>query len=456
MNYKKPVLFLCLLLSVCLTACRSDKSKNMSVGVTDVPGVTDAVTPTESAFPTGEDPSPHVVWAVHFTVDIPEEAQVVVQRFLKEKGIDCRVDFLPTSYLVGDEYTDWLAQQKEEGTVPDILSACVWESGVIEASAFVEKEFIPLKEYLDTEEGRKLRGSFSEVEWERTVVNGEIYTVPERTFPEPDRVCLYVNNRYWNVFEEMYDGTYASLRAVCEALPDPHPVITSMRPGKSLLTSLEGYRNVFQLSYFLKDRTMVDLTRHNGTKELLQMVFEDHQNGLWVDVETPEEVPSNTLVYIGGKTDLPDGYTEVVLSPDLFLTAPGISYGVLSSSPRKELALQVLSTCYSDPEIASLLFWKESDGKEWEKWTAYLNTFEASPLTGFVPDLTPEQRHAQQRYMEDTSALCSKLYVNRGGVIELNPDYPQYLDWAYENPTDYGDVFEEMNRQLAAWLDGRE
>ena len=57
--------------------------------------------------------------------------------------------------------------------------------------------------------------------------------------------------------------------------------------------------------------------------------------------------------------------------------------------------------------------------------------------------------------MMDLFTLCSKMQVNRGGKMELNSEFLSLLDEFYANPSDYGDVFEEINKQLSTWTKGK-
>ena len=39
--------------------------------------------------------------------------------------------------------------------------------------------------------------------------------------------------------------------------------------------------------------------------------------------------------------------------------------------------------------------------------------------------------------------------------MELNSEFLSLLDEFYANPSDYGDVFEEINKQLSTWTKGK-
>ena len=208
--------------------------------------------------------------------------------------------------------------------------------------------------------------------------------------------------------------------------------------------------------YDLNLNEFVDLTRDNDLKTLLQQIYKDFQAGrivTGVSNGLPDSViPENTLVYI---PDGPlyqnkelEGYTPYILAHDLFASSVSISTGVLASSPYRELAVQVLGVCYSDPKLASLVNWREEDEAAWREWTEYANTQGASPVTGFLPDLSDEEYKILLKQNEAVSELCSRLtQMGKGDA------YLEYLDTFFENPKDYGNVYEVINTQFKEWCE---
>ena len=375
---------------------------------------------------------------------------------LKAKGLDINIEFLPTSYDCGREYVNWLDNQKEKNTAPDILSGCLWEHGTVDAAAFTSREFLPLNQFLKSEEGQPLRDAFANVEWEKYTINGEIYVIPVRSTKEKEPlVYLYVNDKYKDLFEEIFDGTYESLKMLYNA-DDANPVIALSGMGQTLLMTMGGYSKGFT-SFNPKTKQFVDLTGQDEIKEILKTVYSDYQAGILVDAGTPEHLTENVSVYIHkGRLEPMEGFTEYVWTEDLFATSAGVGYGILASSPRKELALQVLSACYSDPQIASLLNWGKMDASEWNRRTEYLKSCAPSILTGFLPDLSIEEKNAAIQYDDDLDVLCRKMYLySNGELTGINPDYEAYLDQFFSNSRDYGNLFDDLNKQFAEWAKKR-
>ena len=199
------------------------------------------------------------------------------------------------------------------------------------------------------------------------------------------------------------------------------------------------------------------MTGQDEIKEILKTVYSDYQAGILVDAGTPEHLPENVSVYIHkGRLEPMEGFTEYVWTEDLFTTSAGVGYGILASSPRKELALQVLSACYSDPQIASLLNWGKMDASEWNRRTENLKSCAPSILTGFLPDLSIEEKNAAIQYDDDLDVLCRKMYLySNGERTGINPDYEAYLDQFFSNSRDYGNLFDDLNKQFAEWAKKR-
>lgn len=458
---KRRIVFVvvCFVLSMMLAACDdsvSDKNTSTNNNTPTESISSKGVLPTETKSPSSIPAiDSTIVWAVHYSANITEEAQVEIKKLLRDKGIDINIEFLPTSYDNGKEYVDWLDKQKERNTAPDILSGCVWEHGTLDAADFTAGEFLSLNHFLESEEGRILRDAFADVEWEKYTIDGEVRVIPVRLKKEQESVVyLYVKDKYKDTFERFFDGTYESLKTFCSVVNETTPVIALSGMGQVLMmTMMECYRGL--VSFDRKTQMFVDLTRQEETREILKTVFYDYQDGLLIDAATPDNIPENVPVYIHkGRLDPVEGFTEYVWTQDLFRTSAGIGYGVLASSSKKELALQVLSICYSDPRVASLLNWGYADEVEWIERTEYLRSCNPSALTGFLPNLSYEEIEAVFKYDQDLNALCRNMYIySNGSRNGINPDYEAYLDLFFSQPRDYGSLFDDINKQFAEWLE---
>ena len=415
-----------------------------------------------------DDSRPCIVWAVSIHASIPEDIQVQIQNFLDEKGIDCRVKFTPLIMEGGSAYEKWLNGQKGAGTTPDILTGCFWEHGVVDLAAFVKKELLPLNSYLESEAGKELYDAYAEVEWNRTRVDGVIYSIPvrHRSYQNTQgRIYLCVKDEYKSFFDAGFDGTYVSLRKVRETIPGSPKIAVESFFDISFASSFFQTQTIFYAPYCWDRNEIVDLTRKKDYKELLLDIYSDYQSGVLVDVESIEQVDGSVCAYIGfsgsggGYYDIPKGYSEYVLAPELYLSSPGAgSYGISAFSEKKDLAFRVLSACYSDPKIASLIFWRTADEDRWNERTRFLKTCEPSPLNNFIPDITQEEFLLLKSYDNDLNVLGSKFYLQQGGnnVHILNPDFPNAVEQFFSSSRDRGEILEKVNEQLQDWIDKKQ
>ena len=410
-----------------------------------------------------DDSRPQLIWAVHATAYISEETQAYIQNYLDEKGINCRIEFTPRIDQTGKSYEKWLNERKKEGTAPDILSGCFWEHGIVDLVPFLKEELLPLNEYLESEAGKKLYNSYAEVEWDRTAVDGIYYSIPfrQRNYQNTQgKYLLCVKDEYKSFFDVDFDGTYASLKKVLETISGSPKIAMMSSLSMNYVAALFQTQFVINAPYCWKNNEIVDLTKQADFKKLLLDIYEDYQSGLLIDIATVDQVTGDVCAYFGFSGDgyaTSEGFTEYVLAPELYLSSPGAgSYGVSAISEKKDLAFQVLAACYSDPKVASLLFWRMADEDRWNERTQFLKTCVSSPLSDFLPDITPEEFSKLQSYENDLRALVNKLYLGQAGSRALNPNFPDVVDQFFSSPKDYGPILEKVNDQIQGWIDKKQ
>lgn len=476
MQLKKSLLgLLCLVLLLSLAACKSGADQGASsdapVITTDVASSTEAghsstVRPSDSGIilqsssateelPTIEEDLslPCVKWAVHFSSQIPVEAQLKVKKILQEKEVGFRIEFSSAPYDGGEEYAAWLAKQKAMNSAPDILSSSAWDNASIDAAAFVKDQFLPLSIHLKTEEWTSLREAYAPVEWEKTAVDGDIYVLPRRPGRLDSSVYLYINDNYLKFFDESFDGTYVTLRAIYDKIGDDRLNIALFGAFTTAFPAMYGgYQRVLLAPYHAPSDKFTDILALQETKDFFSMIHRDMQKGILAKIEDEKDINEHTFAYIRvGKGPEIEGYTERIIKRDLFVTMTACSYGVLRDSPQKDLAVQVLAECYSDPRIASLLTWGYEDADEWNRMTDYLNSFQSSKITGFIPALSDEQLQELRSYSASIDSLYTKFWIVRNNETILNPDYDSFLDTLFDKRKDHEALFDELNRQLESW-----
>ena len=407
-----------------------------------------------------DDSLPHIVWVL-----TNEDTRKRIKQFISQKGIPCHIDFISAPSIRGEDYKEWLSEQKNENNAPDILPAGYGKNGEAGPVTFVEEEFLPLDSYWDTEEGRILRESYGEVEWAQAAVNGCIYNTPIRSFSSDTMSFvkdtgsyIYLNNRYKEYFEGLSDVSYYSLKKSLEQISDLKPVIAIGTLDENVLLAFLGGYNPFYVGYYDPHTKRVSsLMEEEELKEYLTDFYQDIKNGvlMYVDHENADIYSEHVLAYLPlHREDPPEGFTEVLLAPNLFCTYISPGYGILAGSENADLAFQVLSACYSDPAMASLLASGYENAESWMEVTEYLNTMETSELTGFIPRLSDEQKQTVSAYVNDIYDLMLRMFQDQGEERTLNPNYLSYVERFFANPHDYGDVFDELNAQLDEWFSG--
>lgn len=415
----------------------------------------ESVSSVENTDISEDDSLPHIIWDVGYSKVIRDNQRVEIQRIIEEKGLLCHVDFVDNYALPGQSYAEWFEEQKANGTVPDIFNSGYWVCGELEAAYFARKELLPLNDYLVSDEGRSLRECFSENEWKRTELNGTIYTLPSRLAPD-DRSyqCIYVNDQYKDVFEEVYDGSYESLRMVRNRFPDDDLCFVFSGLGDIAIQTFLGCHVMYCLSYKNDIGKFVDLTKQMSTKETFSMIYEDLRDGIIKIEGYLDDLPDNMLIYVNvDYEDGPEGFTRYRFSYNPYFSKYGGEYGVSAVSSHKELALQVLNACYSDPRLASLVHWGYEDPDGWNERTQYMNSIALHPITGFLPELSGDEFENIGKYISDIGHLRENLVEQDGrGGWYTNPNYLYQLGYFFDHPPDYGDLFEKVNEQLQEWL----
>ena len=415
----------------------------------------ESVSSVENTDISEDDSLPHIIWDVGYSKVIRDNQRVEIQRIIEEKGLLCHVDFVDNYALPGQSYAEWFEEQKANGTVPDIFNSGYWVCGELEAAYFARKELLPLNDYLVSDEGRSLRECFSENEWKRTELNGTIYTLPSRLAPD-DRSyqCIYVNDQYKDVFEEVSDGSYESLRMVRNRFPDDDLCFVFSGLGDIAIQTFLGCHVMYCLPYKNDIGKFVDLTKQMSTKETFSMIYEDLRDGIIKIEGYLDDLPDNMLIYVNvDYEDGPEGFTRYRFSYNPYFSKYGGEYGVSAVSSHKELALQVLNACYSDPRLASLVHWGYEDPDGWNERTQYMNSIALHPITGFLPELSGDEFENIGKYISDIGHLRENLVEQDGrGGWYTNPNYLYQLGYFFDHPPDYGDLFEKVNEQLQEWL----
>lgn len=96
--------------------------------------------------------------------------------------------------------------------------------------------------------------------------------------------------------------------------------------------------------------------------------------------------------------------------------------------------------------------WGYKDAENWIKTTAYMNTLQASEVTGFIPDLDKEERERLNDYSQTIESLIYGMFENRGDYFVINRNYESVVNRIYSGHKNYDDIFVKINSQLESWM----
>ena len=483
----------CLVICMVLTGCGKKNTENAET-LTPTEGISKEPTPIVTATPPEESkpkntatptPSPtqtptlvpiperdsdSIRVAISAFGRITEEESKEINRILREKGIPCEVEFIPDTYHYhASEWERWIAENEDR---LDIVHVGAWNSDNFHMRGFMKNYLLPLNDYLDTEEGKALKEAYWEKGWKSAEAeDGRIYAVPSLGKKAENRVYIAVNNEYLSHFSG-FQGDYNSLKRICEQIDYPEQKIVTAALNNYVITALSGYDWIYgNIPYDAEEKTVV------STSECLEALqgtclelYQDLNDGVLVHETINPEKAEHPLIYIySGEREEREGYTSLPLCDKQPIYGTSGTYGVLASCPRKELALQVLTACFSDPKIASILCWKtldqdfqntwdwDSTTDRWEERMKQAASEESGRMEGFFPEFSDEETSALNEYSNDLQVLSNGFYVPAGedDAYKLNPNYERNLKsntlWSPKKHELYTIGIEALNREVEGW-----
>lgn len=383
------------------------------------------------------------------------ESQNEINRLLEQKGVDCTIEFVSTSYPVDVENEQWLEEYEKENVAPDVLDSGTWYC-FVSAYGYVKKNFLCLNEYLQSEDGRKLREAFSDAEWRSASINGEIFVLPgvSGTQDLARGVYLSVRTEYESLFREC-DGTYNSLKSICETVGDGRIGVDGC--SYEIAAALLGYQLYGTLPYDPEARQVKNLSEDNRLIALLDEMFSDLKTGKLVDLTLSNSSEDGLIAYVHqGLHSRKDGWAQICVSRDPESPQVMIKYGVCIDSSQKELTLQVLSECVSDPQIYALLHPSLGSAEIVTERRKILDQEEAGDLVGFMPELSDEQIRVYREYTGLLHALTSPMRVSVGETVSLVDHFDSSAVCESLVKEKYRELTDIINRQIAEYHEKQE
>ena len=417
--------------------------------------------------------------------ELNRETAKEINRILYEKGLDCQIVFVN----IGLTENTGLLEKQVAGYERE-MAATYGHLDIINIggegfytplsvkNGFAERYLVPLDDWLASEEGRTLREFYTADEWKQVTRNGKIYVVPRAAFQTGfdakgqevfDAVGygngVSVNEKYESYFAD-FDGTYASLKKIYESIGDPNLYIgIDYCFDEAEVYSLLGYstlRMAGYLPYDEKNERIVNLLNTDEVPALLKELYGDLRTGLLVDMSETKEVPGEMLAYIHGRDVAPrKGTLEYPMAGNKYEYNINGKYGISATSTQKELAMQILTVCMTDPEILKLLYPGLTEDLI-AKRTEILSLHPASELAGISMDSVKEKLCAtgdwEENYDLRFSRLISEMFIRRqDNSRTLNAQWNVEEAWQKYAKEEafaafYAELCEIANDEVRKWL----
>ena len=225
-------------------------------------------------------------------------------------------------------------------------------------------------------------------------------------------VYLYVPDRYIELFSD-FDGSYSMLMDIYSAHRTADEVI--VLGELSTLESFLPYKRFLRtVPYDSKGQSFIDISMNLEDIELIKRIAGDFHSGKLVVPTLSQVADENMFVLLEYSRIEKEGFTAYPLNGYAGYINLNMSYGVSQKSENPELALEILSACYTDPEISAYLL-REMEGEEAiAKRRSFLSQVEAGEIQDFFPERPDPQR---DRAAHLRRCISSRELVLRGDEI---------------------------------------
>ncbi len=380
---------------------------------------------------------------------------------LLEKGYDCEIQFVPTGAYTTDMIRPWLEDYEANNPPLDILCTGSFNLELFQAIDFVREKYISLSDYLASEEGHALKEFFSPFEWSSTTIDGSIYAIPLMISPEAYTPSgyLYVANRYAEWFCD-FDGSYSMLMDIYTAHHTMNEVI-EIGETYSLQNFLPYEEFMWSAPYDPKVQSFIDISVAPECVELIKQMAKDFRGGKLVSPILEHVADEDKFAFIAYTNIEQEGFTVFPLSGYANYINLNMSYGVSQKSENKEIALEILSACYTDPEISVYLLPEMESEEAIAKRRSVMSQIDPGDIQGFFPVLTKTQQETMIRYLHAYRSVLDNM------IIYAYDEELKTERWMMNDEYDVDELInelkkpefrlllQELNVQLAEYLKAR-
>ena len=400
------------------------------------------------------DPGDTVIWGVNDSQFPSEEAVNEINRYLKKKGYDFKVEFTGIS----ENDPDRIAQMYPQVDILQVPKTMVYNNS--SADALKSGYYEPLSGFLDND-GKKLKSQFSETEWKQVEVNREIYSVPSSMLDYEGLYIAYNKKLKGKQDLQEADTLEKAEKIVSGAdVKAKYPVVLSNSLGDG---NLAGFGDSdYCLGLALDHRTKEPELWYENKK--IRSVYERfhawYQKG-WLSKDNcvSSLAEDDAMVWVQSALQSGDwlvaiGYgpcseeirknsCEVVRPKQTVFSKVNLSTGVAAESNCKEQAEKFLELAYTDRKIADLMLYGVQKGNYqvkdgmvcgysqdlWSKFSSmkmdFGNQIAATPLDTDGESGKPENR---KKYFQSYDVIESPLIGFQPDVGDYEKDLETYID----------------------------
>lgn len=387
---------LIVLMSICLASC-SGKDKDRKEASTTEPSATTDQGPVKAGQELDDSAvsENEVIWTVDDFAQVPEENVKKLNQALYQKGYDVAVRFeyinAPEDAKDSDKHYQKELIQRIKNQETDIVN-CGWESdelpgGVVKLIR--TGYFLPLDQWLNTEEGKQVYQLYDEEVWKAAQVDGVSYTMPNESIYDSSKTMVAVNTQYIpKDFISSWDGTWDDLYRVLEKAKVPKDImLVAGCPFWSQFAEKQSQNAYYvqdDLVYDMKEAKVFHPFKLDEFHSYLSFLNRCYQKGWLSKVEmggvvryTDQEsedianlkygIHINTSVedaILAGLED--EAKKKIIYEPIHYCVGNHIGLGtaVCANSTKTEAALSLLKALRTDDDLANLLVWGSSDRKK--------------------------------------------------------------------------------------------
>ena len=190
-------------------------------------------------------------------------------------------------------------------------------------------------------------------------------------------------------------------------------------------------------------------------------MYEDMKSGILVNQGWESELPEDrVLVYIYSSKKIPrEGFVDYLIAPGSNELNLRGKYGMSVNSKKKDVAFQLLTMCFTDPDILCLLYPGVDRDLILHRKDLLLSNME-SGVSGINLRFDENQAALIGEFSNAFLILVNNFQQRKsdgdktGNMYELNPDFDIDAEWKnfLESMGLYTNLCETANQQIREWV----